>query len=203
MLFKSKTSQGDYHGDMNSINFEKWLHQQLLPNLKKPSLIILDNAAYHSRQLDKWPTKTWKKSDIQQWLRSKNISFPEHSTLGVLWDVINKIPKNDKIYAVNKIIEDAGHEVLRLPPYHCQFNAIELVWSQTKRYYDQHILKIKNPEECWKAALEQVTVEQWANYVGHCTKLIKDTWEKEKLIVSVQKPIIINLDDDSDVSNDE
>lgn len=139
MLFKSKTSQGDYHGDMNSINFEKWLHQQLLPNLKKPSLIILDNAAYHSRQLDKWPTKTWKKSDIQQWLRSKNISFPEHSTLGVLWDVINKIPKNDKVFAVNKIIEDAGHEVLRLPPYHCQFNATEMVWSQRQKSKIQNL----------------------------------------------------------------
>ncbi|XP_072389297.1 traB domain-containing protein-like [Diabrotica undecimpunctata] len=29
-----------------------------------------------------------------------------------------------------------GHRVLRLPPYHCQFNPIENVWSDSKRYYD-------------------------------------------------------------------
>jgi transposase len=36
----------------------------------------------------------------------------------------------EKKYAVDEIIEQAGHEVLRLPPYHCIFNAIEMVWSQ-------------------------------------------------------------------------
>lgn len=25
-----------------------------------------------------------------------------------------------------------GHTVLRLPPYHCQYNAIELIWAQVK-----------------------------------------------------------------------
>jgi len=25
-----------------------------------------------------------------------------------------------------------GHEVIRLPPYHCQYNPIELIWAQVK-----------------------------------------------------------------------
>ena len=28
---------------------------------------------------------------------------------------------------------EAGFEVLRLPPYHCNFNDIEIVWSEIKR----------------------------------------------------------------------
>ena len=27
-----------------------------------------------------------------------------------------------------------GHEVVRLPPYHCELNPIELAWSQVKHY---------------------------------------------------------------------
>lgn len=33
---------------MNSGNFFKWLDEQLIPALEEPSLIIMDNAPYHS-----------------------------------------------------------------------------------------------------------------------------------------------------------
>ena len=29
--------------------------------------------------------------------------------------------------------ENNGHEVLRLPPYHCNLNPIELIWASLKR----------------------------------------------------------------------
>ena len=35
-------------------------------------------------------------------------------------------------YAIDQIISEDGHEVLCLPPYHPDFNAIELIWSQLK-----------------------------------------------------------------------
>jgi hypothetical protein len=40
----------DYHGDMNGVIFRHWLENDLLPNLAKPSVIILDNASYHCFQ---------------------------------------------------------------------------------------------------------------------------------------------------------
>lgn len=38
----------DYHNDMNGELFEKWFKEQLLPNLKEPCAIVMDNASYHS-----------------------------------------------------------------------------------------------------------------------------------------------------------
>merc|ERR1719380_216298 len=37
----------DYHKAFNGTNFKAWFRDQLLPNLHQPSLIMLDNAAYH------------------------------------------------------------------------------------------------------------------------------------------------------------
>jgi hypothetical protein len=38
---------GDYHKVFNSGNYNKWFRDQLISNLHQPSLIMLDNAAYH------------------------------------------------------------------------------------------------------------------------------------------------------------
>ena len=35
-------------------------------------------------------------------------------------------------YVIDKIVEEAGHRVLRLPPYHCQYKPIKLIWAQLK-----------------------------------------------------------------------
>jgi len=187
---------------MNAENFEKWLTDALLPNLEEPSIIILDNASYHTRAVERWPTSSWKKSELQVWLRSKNINFLPADTVAVLRQKINQYPRQKKSYVVDNIIMAAGHEVLRLPPYHCQFNAIEMVWSQAKRYYDKHISHTKEPLLCWKAALDNVTQEDWSSYVSHTDMVIKKSWDQEKLIVADQQPFIINVDSGSESFSD-
>lgn len=49
-IFCSNTGQADYHQDMNAEYFEKWFVEQLLVSLEEPSVIIIDNAKYHSRR---------------------------------------------------------------------------------------------------------------------------------------------------------
>jgi len=31
-------------------------------------------------------------------------------------------------YVIDNMVKNAGHTVLRLPPYHCELNPIELTW---------------------------------------------------------------------------
>lgn len=40
----------DYHKNMDSNIFEEWFEKTLIPNINPESVIVLDNAAYHSRQ---------------------------------------------------------------------------------------------------------------------------------------------------------
>ena len=117
----------DYHQDMNSDVFESWLEKQLLPNLPQKCVLIIDNTSYHSRQEVKVPTQATKKAEILEFMMKKNIPIPSPvPTRSVLLERI-------KEYFVDNLIRRHGHEVLRLPPYHCVLNAIELAWSKLKR----------------------------------------------------------------------
>jgi hypothetical protein len=64
LIFVSGTKSGDCHDAMNGENFEHRVLIQLLPNLEEPSLVIMENASYHSVLLDKPPTLSWKKDQI-------------------------------------------------------------------------------------------------------------------------------------------
>lgn len=56
LIYKSSAQTGDYHGEMNSDIFIKWLREKLTPNSQPRSVLVLDNASYHSVQI--WPAPT-------------------------------------------------------------------------------------------------------------------------------------------------
>ena len=37
-------------------------------------------------------------------------------------------------YVVDEMAKAHGHEVVCLPPYHCELNPIEMAWSQVKQF---------------------------------------------------------------------
>ncbi|XP_072395094.1 uncharacterized protein [Diabrotica undecimpunctata] len=110
---------------------------------KKNALIVTDNAPYHSRKLEKIPIMATKKTDIQNWLRSKNIFF-EETLLKVQLLEIGKQHKT----------------VLRLPPYHWELNQIELVWTQVKNYVTANntTFKLADIKNLFPQAISAVTI---------------------------------------------
>lgn len=48
LIFSGKNKLQDYHSEMNSQNFTKWVKEKLVPNLTESSIIVMDNAPYHS-----------------------------------------------------------------------------------------------------------------------------------------------------------
>jgi transposase len=54
-----------------------------------------------------------------------------------------------------------GHKIVRLPPYHCCFNPIELVWATLKR-------NIRNNNTNSKFSVETITlIENEVNKIDH------------------------------------
>ena len=133
LVFQSKKATGDYHDEMNSERFEEWFHDQLMPNIQQNTLIVIDNASYHSRTLEALQTTNTRKGEMQDWLTAHNIQFPERALKREFLSLIRlSNPQPKCVHVIDELAKASRHEVVRLPPYHCEFNPIELCWSQVK-----------------------------------------------------------------------
>jgi hypothetical protein len=45
LVFLTKSKDGDYHQEMNSVVFLEWFENQLMPALKNPSLDVLTHVS--------------------------------------------------------------------------------------------------------------------------------------------------------------
>nr|CAH7753516.1 unnamed protein product [Callosobruchus chinensis] len=75
-----------------------------------------------------------KKNDMKEWLRQRNIPFSDEMLKAELYSLIKIYKPRYKTYERDKIMTEAGHSLLRLPPYHPDLNPIELVWASLKQY---------------------------------------------------------------------
>lgn len=92
---------------MNAVNFQKWTTENLLPNIPQNSVVIMDNAAYHSTQIDRKPTMSSLKIHMQEWLTRKNVPFNESARKCDLMNFINQ-QKVEKQYRIDETIKAAG-----------------------------------------------------------------------------------------------
>ena len=80
-------------------------------------------------------------------MKSNSIIVPEPlPTNPVLLELI-KMANIQKKFAIDSIVFENGHLVLRLPPYHCCLNAIELVWHQLKSKVRRQNVYADQPEK--------------------------------------------------------
>jgi transposase len=149
-VYCAQKPTGDSHGNISKTIYSKWFTENLLPNLSKKSLIIMDNASYHTALPDSSPRLNTTKSNIKTWLQEYNVSCQDHELLDTLRFKLKQqvIPKI-KPYIVS-IAESRGHKVLFQPPHHSDFQAIELIWANVKgdvaRKYD-HATTFKEVED--------------------------------------------------------
>lgn len=85
-----------------------------------------------------------------------------------------------------KIAEEYGHEVLRLPPYHCIFSPIELIWANTKNYVATHNVTQKQTDvkQLFIDACNRITSDNWCKAVEHCKKEEKNIGKRMAFLIS-------------------
>ncbi|KAE9540703.1 hypothetical protein AGLY_003948 [Aphis glycines] len=201
LVFRCKSgSQADYHSKMNATIFHKWF-VDTLSNLKEPCIIVMDNA-YHSTLTEEYPKANTRKTDVQKWLKDRSIDFSPVETLSELREKVKLAMPKEKKYKLDKIALQMGHEVVRLPPYHCQYNPIALIWEQVKGKVTDNSFKIEDVEVLVNIALDAVTTEYWTKYGEHCNKIQEDDLVKEDLRDKILEVILITMNPD-DSSTDE
>lgn len=204
LVFKAKSTTGDYHNEMNFENFKKWLQEKLLPNLQPNSVIVLDNAAYHNVQQDKCPTAASRKAVIQEWLSRHNIAYSPDMLKAELLELCKR-NKTAPVYVIDQILQTHGHTALRLPPYHADLNAIELIWSDIKGFIARKNLSFKfnDVKLLIEEAFQQVTCKKWANCCSHVEGVEKNYWLTDIAVEKELDRIVINIDSDDSSDFDE
>lgn len=193
-VFESKGT-GDYHESMDATHFENWF-EKVLPKLGVNAIVVMDNAPYHSRRQEKTPNTTWTKANIQQWLRDKNISFDEKEIKIQLLNKIKMVKDQYQLYAVDELAKKYGVEVLRLPPYHCELNPIELIWANVKGHVAKNnTFQFEKVKALVSEGMAKVTPNQWKKCVEHVQKEEEKFFKLDFIIDDVTDKFIIHVTD--------
>ena len=208
LIFKSQTTSGDYHGQMNALNFEKWITEKLLPNIPPNSVIVMENTPYHGVQLNKPPSKYSMRKEMIEWLTENNIPYAETMRKHELSKLVQQHKRSGKIYKIDEIIKVHGHDVLRLPPYMCELNPIELAWVKVKRKIREKnttlTLSSSDLEIFIQQAIQEVTPVGWENFCVHVEKIEEEYWKKDGLLEDFMENLRLELESsESDDSDDD
>lgn len=200
LCFPAKNKTGDYHGEMNGNLFLRWLTSQLLPALGEPSVLVLDNAPYHSQLTEesRCPTTATNKAELVKWLERRKIPFPPYATRPELLQLCKK-NRPEARYTVDNIIREWGHDVVRLPPAHPELNAIEQVWGCMKRYVRSTLQRFTRAG--LQVRLEEAklcaTKEVWAGAVRRARAFEDEYWSSDNIHEGVD-PVTITIDSDDE-----
>jgi transposase len=174
LVFEANRRTGDYHGQMNWDNFSKWFENQLLPNIPKNSLIIMDNARYHNvLSEDAFPVQNTSKGSLCDWLERNNIPWTTDMLKPELYELCKRFAPAPE-YKLDQIAESKGHAILRTPQSHPELQPIETCWAVLKNYMASVCdFTMENFRSQLPRAFQKVTKNT-------CNSLIKKVYKQEE-----------------------
>ncbi|XP_076043134.1 uncharacterized protein LOC143026502 isoform X2 [Oratosquilla oratoria] len=172
----------EHHDSMNSESFHAWFEEQLLPNIQENSIIIMDSASYHNKYINKAPKRSSTKYEILHWLNENSIPHDPTHTRSELLTLINT-NRHRQEYEIDKIASSCGHKVLRLPPYHCHLNPMQVIWDAVKNEIKEKYITQNSSqgiEEIAKFVLENITPAYWKKCIED-TRAIENEYRNREL----------------------
>lgn len=104
----------DYHNEMNGDTFRHWM-DNILPRLNPNSVIVIDNAPYHSVKIDKAPTQSTWKADIIKWLINKGEVIDRSMVIPELFQIVKRLKPQHQEYVIDELAAAHNKTILRLP----------------------------------------------------------------------------------------
>ena len=168
----------------------------------------MDNASYHSVQIPgtKAPVSGTRKPEMQKWLQERGVSFHDKLTKPKLYELVQKEKETlSKTYEVDTMLTENGHHVVRLPPYHCELNPIELIWGDMKGYISRqnNTFKVNDVKHLIDESFAQIDGKKWKNACKHVCSVEQQYWKKDNIQGAEVNPIIIRLGDFSSDDDEE
>jgi len=176
--------------------FENWFQKSLLPNIRPHSVIVLDNAPCNTIIQHQIPTISWTTDEIRMWLTGHGISWSEDLIKSELIGLVEGIREGICNYRVDILAREAGHDILRLPPYHGEFNPLMQVWDFVNEHIKKHIgnSALSDVQQLAKDAIERVTGPLWKIYFERIIREEDKMWKLDDLIDEMMDKVTIALE---------
>lgn len=188
LTFESKKNSRAYHDEMNGDTFFDWM-KRVIPLLKEHCVIVMDNARYHSIKAESCPTLNWKNVDIEKWLEEKGEMFEKPMIKVRLMEIVKRIKPRYNKYVIDEYIKEHNRVILRLPPYHCELNPIELAWLVVKKHVKMNntMFRLQDVHKILHDGIDRCTPEMWTNFVIHTKKEEQKLWEIDFIVDEVME----------------
>ena len=84
-------------------------------------------------------------------------------------------------FLLDKILQEYGHDCLRLPAYHADLNSIELTWATMKGYIARRNVSFKmtNVIQLTHGVIAAVTEDDWASSCRHVEEVERKYWDAD------------------------
>lgn len=96
--------------------------------------------------------------------------------------------------------KSSNKTVLRIPPYHCELNPIQLIWSTMKNFVKNNRKNYDQPNlyQLLHMAISKITPEHWDVFISYVN-------DEEKMLLELEliSDELIKLELDSDKTNSE
>lgn len=112
-------------------------------------------------------------------MESKGVVIDRPMVKVQLLQKVREIKGNYNKYIVDEKAKKQNKIVLRLPPYNCELNPIELAWSVVKNHAKSNntSFKLNEGRQLLNPGIQLVTPEIWSNFVKHAISEEDKFWE--------------------------
>ena len=85
---------------------------------------------------------------------------------------------------IDNIAKRYGHEVLRLPPYHCDLNAIEPIWADEENFVarENKEMTLESVGKLFHKRRAEITAEMCKKCVEHVEHVELSYWKTDRII---------------------
>ncbi|KAJ8730158.1 hypothetical protein PYW07_017196 [Mythimna separata] len=201
-------AQENNHEDlhyMKSEDYIKWMNNQLIPNLKPNSIVVVDNPYYQNILQNPPPRPNARKQEMLDWLDYRNIVYSSSMLKPQLYQLILQHKENIKEYKIDNLLRNYNHGVLRLPPCHPELNPIKNIWPLIKQGMEKKkdLINIKAKMKAVEQKINSISLQQWKNLCDLAIKDEKKLIGHDAAIDALTEKLDLTANDSSDESETE
>lgn len=180
LVFVGKKGKGDYHKEMCSEVWLKWLKESVFPKISG-GVLVVDRAPYHLVRTPETTPAGYKlrKAELAQWLITHQVvpadweaGWQQARTRAEMKAVADKNKPTPR-FLVQELAATFGVSVLISPVAHSDLNPIEMVWGTVKMALKRGntSFTLSSLKDLVAKEFDKITPEVWAKYEDHAIKM--------------------------------